>query len=170
MPEYEKIPTLSPHPFNRGRKKRLPDPPRVKRTREEKLARKYKINPKMVIDALNEHGGLLAQTALHLGVSRGVLHRYVQENAECAKAAKEAREAMGDIAEQKLHELIRAGDPRMLMYYLSTVHRARGYGVRRGEDDLISANSAPQVNTINIIGVPSGTFLPAPQKTIEHDK
>lgn len=135
---------------------------------ERRLAAKYRLTPEAVCEAITLERGLLQDVALRLGVSRSVLRTYIGERPTCSQALKEAREAMGDVAERKLFELIEAGDVRCIMYYLSTVHKARGYGVKR--DDSLFENR-PQVTAINIVSVPSGQYLTSDEikrLSIEH--
>lgn len=147
----------------RARDKSKPDPNRTRFPTEntkphyaKRMAAKYSLTPEKVCEALVLDRGLIADAALRLGVARGVLYKYIADRPLCAATLKDAREAMGDVAERKLFELIEAGDVRCIMYYLSTVHKARGYGVKR--DDSLFENR-PQVTAINIVSVPPGQYL-----------
>ena len=114
---------------------------------------------KAVIAVIHKERGLLNEIAISLGTSRRRVREYIMRNNEVAAALKEAREAMGDFAEKKLYELIEAGDVRCITYYLSTVHKARGYGIKKG-DGLDPLTPAPtHVQTINILSIPNGQFV-----------
>src|SRR5262245_50901394 len=139
------------------------DNPSAALTPVEVAEQRFNITPKLVAHMLRQQNGLLTATAKKLGMPHATLHRYIKAVPECREAAEEAREAMGDIAESKLFELIRQGDVRCLLYYLSTVHRNRGYGLRPGESPFNPQENRPVfVETVTVIGIPSGTFLPNP--------
>jgi hypothetical protein len=128
--------------------------------RADRLEEKYGLTTAQVVVAIVEERGLMAKTAARLGVTYQVLRDYITRREACAMALKEAREQMGDTAEKKLFEKIEQGDVRCIMYYLSTVHKSRGYGMSRGEAD--SAFASPNqiyVEQVNVIGVAPGTFL-----------
>lgn len=111
--------------------------------------------------------GLLTPVARKTGIPLSTLQRYVKDRPLCQDAVYAAKEAMGDTAERKLYNRIRRGDIRCLLYYLSTVHASRGYGL--GKAQLQGDPQPMQIGSINIIAVPPGHFLPADDKpTIEH--
>lgn len=147
----------------RARDKSLPDPKRTtfpkenaSKARVARIEAKYGLTVEEVCKAITLERGLLTEVALRLGVSRSIIRNYIGERPLCAQTLKDAREAMGDVAERKLFDLIEAGDVRCIMYYLTTVHKARGYGVKR--DDSMFENHA-HVTAINIVSVPNGTYL-----------
>lgn len=113
-----------------------------------------------VIEVIYAERGVLIEIARTLGVSRTVIRSFAADRPNVAEALKEAREAMGDTAEKKLYELIEAGDVRCITYYLSTAHRHRGYGIRKDESADMFADKTNYVQTINVIAIPSGQFLP----------
>jgi hypothetical protein len=143
-------------------------PPPPKKTPEEiaaraqaKLEARYHISPTVVCDAIVRERGLLRGVCRMLKMPRTTLVRYIDKHEVCMQALHVARDDMGDVAEKKLYELIEAGDVRCILYYLSTVHRSRGYGLRTDEDPTANnGRGAVFVETVNIVGVPSGTFLP----------
>jgi hypothetical protein len=127
---------------------------------------RYKINPSKVCLALLRERGLISNASKRLRMSRDALTRYIEKNETCLIALGHARDTMGDIAEGKLYELIEQGDVRCILYYLSTVHRHRGYGLNAGDAPPGGASGSGQqvfVDTVNIVGVPSGTYLPPPE-------
>jgi hypothetical protein len=126
-----------------------------------KVETRHHISPKVVSEALLKSHGLLKMAAHALDMPRATLVRYIDRHEVCMETLHAAREGMGDVAEAKLFELIEEGDVRCILYYLSTVHRGRGYGTRNEEDPAGSNGRGPVfVETVNIVGVPSGTFLP----------
>jgi hypothetical protein len=151
--------------------KRMP-PAKRKRRYLARTEKKYKVKPHKVVAALIREHGLIGPAATVLNMPRTTLMRYVEQYEVCREALAHAREGMGDHAESKLFELIDQGDVRCILYYLSTVHRARGYGLNNSDDPMRHASGGPTfVETVNIIGVPPGTFLPSEQPEpplIEH--
>jgi phage terminase large subunit-like protein len=87
--------------------------------REETAAR--------IIKALKETNGLLTMAASKSGIGYRTVCRYVAEFPSVKEAAREAKEAMLDFAEGKLHQNIKAGDNTAIIFYLKTQGKARGY-------------------------------------------
>ena len=152
--------------YTRDGRKKVPPP---KKTREEieaknlaKVEARHNITPSLVAAVILKQRGLLTYVARTLKVPRMTLGRYIDKHPECVDALEHAREATGDKAEQKLFELIDAGDVRCVLFYLSTVHKHRGYAMRPGDIDPNDQNGRGPVfvETVNIVGIPSGTFLP----------
>lgn len=132
---------------------------RAKKLAATELA--YGLTPEKVNQALLKSKGLLTQAAKVLKIPRTSLMRYIEKNEVCLETLGQARDEMGDVAESRLFRQIEAGDVRCLLYYLSTVHRHRGYGLNAGDAAADPTNRGPvYVETINIVGVESGTFLP----------
>lgn len=128
------------------------------------------------IAKIHQFHGLLGPAAAALGLSRSSLDRMVQRSSKLAWAVKQAREKMGDFAESKLFELIAQKDQRSIQFYLSSVHRRRGYGLQLGETiQLGDTNTTITLKAVNIIAVPSGMrcntdgSIIDPQMVIEHD-
>jgi hypothetical protein len=153
--------------YTRDGQKKVPPP---KKTLEEiqaanlaKIEQRHGLTPSLVATLILKHRGLLTSVCRSLKVPRATMNRYVAKHEECMEAMEHARDAMGDVAEKKLFELIDAGDVRCVLFYLSTVHRHRGYAMRPGEEGAGGDNNGRGpvfVETVNIVGIPSGTFLP----------
>jgi hypothetical protein len=152
--------------YKRNGEKKQPPP---KKTREEiqaanlaKVEARHGITPTLVSTMILKQRGLLTNVCRSLKVPRETLNRYIQKHTECLDALEHAREAMGDKAESKLFELIDQGDTRCILFYLSTVHKHRGYAMRPGDEGAAENGSRGPVfvETVNIVGIPSGTFLP----------
>lgn len=141
-----------------GRTKTVKAPP-PKPTANELIAKRFKFTERVLVQAIIKCDGSLIEVARRFKIPRTTLLRYVENNKLCQMALDDAREGMGDEAETKLRQLIREGDVRCLLYYLSTVHRHRGYGLN-ASDSPGGGSSPTFVADITIIGVPSGTFLP----------
>jgi hypothetical protein len=142
--------------------------PAPKPTPEQKQAaairrteQKFGINPLKVCNLLLKNKGLVNDVCIDLGMGRETLLRYIEKHEVCIESLEHARNTMGDVAEKKLFELIEAGDVRCILYYLSTVHRSRGYGMNVANAPEANSGRGPVfVETVNIVGVPSGTYLP----------
>jgi len=152
--------------YDRNGKKKQPPP---KKTREEiqaqnlaKVEARHNINPNLVALMILKQRGLLTDVSRSLKIPRPTLTRYIEKHQDCMDALEHAREAMGDKAERKLFELIDAGDVRCILFYLSTVHKHRGYAMKPELLDQSDTNGRGPVfvETVNIVGIPSGTFLP----------
>jgi hypothetical protein len=150
----------------KGRKKAPPPKLTTEEIQAQNLAKveaRHNITPHLVSTMILKQRGTLTNVARALKVPRQTLQRYIDKHAECLYALDHAREAMGDKAEMKLFEAIDRGDTRCILFYLSTVHRHRGYAMR---PDLVDPTADPNgrgpvfVETVNIVGIPSGTFLP----------
>ena len=85
-----------------------------------------------VCEVIREEHGLISPAAARLGVTRTVLCYFVRTRQKCVTALKEARDALGDKAEQRLYNLIEAGDYRAIVFYLTTMCKDRGYVLPRG--------------------------------------
>jgi hypothetical protein len=119
-----------------------------------------------VIATLNEHRGLLALSAQALRVSSSLLRKYVLTHPSVLYVYTECNEKLGDVAEQKLYELVEAGDLRAITYLLSTKHKHRGY-TRAPQDADAPPPPLVHVDQINITAIPSGTHFDAQQLTLE---
>ena len=75
---------------------------------------------------------------------------------------------MGDFAESKLFQLIEKADVRAIQFYLSSVHRKRGYGLQPGEA-LQVGDTNLTIQNVKIISVPSGQFLPPLSEQLGRD-
>lgn len=85
-----------------------------------------------IIEAIAESNGFLTVVAKRTGLHYVTVCEYVREFPEVKQAITEAKEKMLDFAESKLVEKIKAGDNTMIIFYLKTQGKARGY-VERSE-------------------------------------
>lgn len=130
------------------------------------IEQRFKLDQPHLIELIRKHKGLITHVARKLKMPCSTLQRYVKLRPNIEDALKEAREAMGDAAEDKLFNLINQGDVRCILYYLSTVHRNRGYGLRPGDDPFGDSTRPVYVETVNVIAVPEGQFLPPKPKPV----
>jgi hypothetical protein len=83
-----------------------------------------------MIEALRKSGGFVSVAAHALGCDRKTVSRYIAEFPTVRAAYEETNEANLDIAEAKLMQQVRDGDPSQVRFYLRTKGRGRGYGDR----------------------------------------
>ena len=141
-------------------------PEELSARRMQETERRHKITPSKVNNAIINARGLLTDVCRKLRIPRTTLLRYIEKHDICLETLGYARDEMGDIAEAKLFEKIEQGDVRCLLYYLSTVHRHRGYGLNNSDAPTQNEGRGPVfVETVNIVGVPSGTYLPVADAT-----
>jgi hypothetical protein len=125
----------------------------------EEKAKSPKLNVDDVIAALHKEHGFFAQAALLLGVKRGVLRHFVDNNVAAAAALKDARAAMGDLAERKLYDLINEGHFPAIWAYLTTMCKDRGYVPAKGAAMNLGETTNVMIGSVNIVAVPSGQFV-----------
>jgi len=71
--------------------------------------------------------GNLSAVAAKFGVTRRTVYNWLEADAELQQAVVDAREAMLDLAENKLEEAIDAGQGWAIALALKTVGKQRGY-------------------------------------------
>ena len=150
-----------------GIKARKPKPPKTKEQIAAKLLAKTEkrlnLTPQKLNEVIAKEHGLMTYVCRTLKIPKTTMQRYIDKHPECQEALQQARDAMGDKAERKLYDLIDQGDVRCLLFYLSTAQRHRGYALGNGYNPAEAATDARGpvfVETVNIVGIPSGTFLP----------
>lgn len=80
-----------------------------------------------VIAALQANRGLIALAARDLGVSRQALYARIKRDQELLACIEHEREAIVDLAEQKLFEALDRGERWAVMTVLSRLGRYRGW-------------------------------------------
>lgn len=98
-----------------------------------------------IIAAIRKANGLLTLVAKTTGLHYTTVKNYVHDYAEVKQAVIESKEKMLDFAESKLWEKIEAGDNTMIIFYLKTQGKARGY-IERSE--FTGAEGTPLVPQI----------------------
>jgi hypothetical protein len=84
--------------------------------------------------ALKKHKGFITQAAKSLGISRTHLHTLINKHPTIREALDDAREEMKDFAESKLYQGINNGNTALIIFYLKTQAKGRGY-IERQEID-----------------------------------
>ena len=85
----------------------------------------------MFLDAIPGTGGIVTAIAKRVGCSWHTADKYIKKHPTIQRAYRDECERVLDMAEAKVIELISAGDPQMLRYYLSTKGKHRGYTERQ---------------------------------------
>lgn len=113
-----------------------------------------RISKEKLCKAIIEAHGNLTCAAKAIGTSRVTVHRYVNQHPEVKAAVEQARENLGDHAENKLKELIDKGHPAAIMFYLKCQHKGRGWVERKettGKDggpiEMANVDKPPRVNS-----------------------
>lgn len=85
-----------------------------------------------IIQAIRASDGLLTDAAKASGIGYRTICRYVAEYPTVKEAAQESKETLLDLAESELFKKIKTGDNTMIIFYLKTQGKARGY-IERSE-------------------------------------
>jgi hypothetical protein len=80
-----------------------------------------------VIDAVKQSHGIVANAARVLGIGRNTVYAYMKNYPTIAKAVQDERDEWIDLAEQEMLKKIMRGDTQMIMFFLKTVGKSRGY-------------------------------------------
>ena len=88
-------------------------------------------NAERIIAVVPECRGLLSLIAKRTGLGYRTVCRYAAEFPSVAAAMQEARESMIDLAEAKLYQKLQDGDTTMIIFFLKTQGRSRGYVERQ---------------------------------------
>lgn len=107
-----------------------PEPQPEKDGRDRRGERKLAGREAEVIEALRKSGGLKTAAAQMLKVARGTLYSFLDENPDIEEALTDIDEEIKDLAEGKMLQLLRAGDPQTIRWFLEMKAKDRGYARR----------------------------------------
>lgn len=93
--------------------------------------RRGRFTPELVASALRSTHGCVHAAAAALECSPRTVHRYVKRHQAVRQALDEARELRLDLAELKLDQAIKAGEPWAVCFLLKTLGKGRGYVERQ---------------------------------------
>lgn len=82
-------------------------------------------------EALREKKGFITQAAKRLGISRSQLHRLINAHPTVKAALVDAKEEMKDFAESKLFQGIANDNTALIIFFLKTRAKDRGYTERQ---------------------------------------
>ena len=83
------------------------------------------------IEAIRKSKGFVTTAAKALGISRMQLHRIINAHPTVKEALVDAREEMKDFAESKLYQGINNDNTTLIIFYLKTQAKDRGYVERQ---------------------------------------
>ncbi len=104
-----------------------------------------------LLKALEKSLGVVTTACKQLEISRATYYRWLSEDEEFSKSAKEIQDVALDFVESKLFEQIQESSTAATIFYLKTKGKRRGY-VERSELDLTSGEEPVKIN-VNIKGV-----------------
>jgi len=104
-----------------------------------------------LLNALEKSLGVVTTACKQLDISRATYYRWLSEDEEFSKSAKEIQNVALDFVESKLFEQIQESSTAATIFYLKTKGKKRGY-VERSELDLSSGDEPIKIN-VNIKGV-----------------
>ena len=80
-----------------------------------------------MIEAIEKSSGFVSKAAELLGISRNTFYRYLRQYETVQQALENVREKRHDFVEMKLMEGIKAGNTALIIFYLKTQAKHRGY-------------------------------------------
>lgn len=89
------------------------------------------ITAEKAITAVNGSKGIMSVIARRLGVSRRHVYRLRDKYVTVAEAIEDEREEGKDFAESRMFQQIDAGNTTMIIFYLKTQAKDRGYVERQ---------------------------------------
>lgn len=104
-----------------------------------------------LLQALEKSLGVVTTACKQLDISRATYYRWLSEDEEFSKSAKDIQDVALDFVESKLFEQIQESSTAATIFYLKTKGKKRGY-VERSELDLQSGDEPVKIN-VNIKGV-----------------
>jgi hypothetical protein len=96
------------------------------------MGRRKKYSDAQIAEALKKAGGVITDAAEIMGTERAWLSKRVSASEMLQEIRKECEEKMLDLAEGNMYSLIRRKDRTMIIFYLKTKGKARGY-IERSE-------------------------------------
>ena len=90
-----------------------------------------KLNKTKVIEALHAKKGAVYLAANLLNCSHTAVYKYINNNPDIKEVKEYYTEERSDIAELKLGDAIKRGEPWAIKYQLSTQGKTRGYVERQ---------------------------------------
>jgi predicted transcriptional regulator len=115
------------------------------------MTKMARINKKKFITAMVGSGGILANIARKLDVSRQAVSHFVQKNKDIQDLLAEEDEQINDLAEAKLITKLNEGDMQAIKFRLTTKAKHRGY-IERSEINY-SGETTTTFKTDNLIDI-----------------
>jgi len=92
------------------------------------MARKPSItSAKQIIDQIEGSGGFITTIANRLGVARQTVYKALERYPTAKEAIADEKDKLIDMAEGAMMQKIKAGDNTMIIFFLKTQAKGRGY-------------------------------------------
>lgn len=107
--------------------------PEVKKTTRKKknqsvfLADTTDIKKRSIIEALKFSNGVVKNAVEQVGIHRSTFYDWVNQDEDFAREVNSIREGAIDFVESKMFERIKEGSDTMIIFFLKTQAKARGY-------------------------------------------
>ena len=108
-----------------------------------------KINKKKFVKAMEGSGGILANIARKLNVSRSAVTQFVQNHEDIRDLLAQEDENINDLAEAKLITKLNEGDMQAIKFRLTTKGKYRGYVERQELEHIGDNNFKIDINISN---------------------
>ena len=115
------------------------------------MPRKLIFTAQQVIEAINKSHGLQVLAARRLHCALTTIQNYTARYPSVRRAIVENTEFLLDFAESKLFQLIQAGEPAAIFFFLKTRGKARGYIERTETDWTTKGKEIKQAPVITVI-------------------
>ena len=99
------------------------------------MARKQRYTVNEVRDALTKANGFYSKAAESLGCDIRTIQNYINRYDELAQAIKDVRHKRDDFVETMFMKGIQEGNPTLIIFYLKTQMRSRGYSDKDTTND-----------------------------------
>lgn len=105
---------------------------------------------KALIEAMHKSLGVVSDACKTVGVDRGTFYNYINNDPEFAAAVAQSEETALDMVESKAYEQIKQGNTAMIIFYLKTKGKRRGF-VERQEVGHSGAIAIEQITGVKVI-------------------
>ena len=119
------------------------------------MGRQIKVRDATIVKALEACGGVILHAAAMINMSRRQMADRIKAQPELTDRLMDIRESNIDIAESKLMELIRKGQPSAVIFFLKCLAKERGYVERLeqtgrdGKDLILPVLAPPRANDMD---------------------
>lgn len=90
-----------------------------------------KLKKKQVLNAIEGSGGIIKVIARKCGVTRKAVYVYLDKYPDIKEAYTDEKESLIDLAEGKLFNAVKNGEPWAIKMVLQTIGKDRGYSERQ---------------------------------------
>ena len=104
---------------------------------------------KALIEAMQKNLGVVSAACQAVGVDRSTFYLYSKTDTEFAQAVKDVEEYALDFVESKAYQQIKEGNTSMIIFYLKTKGKRRGY-IERQEVEHSGGVSVEQITGMEV--------------------